>query len=191
MLAQGSRFALDPLIAEAKRRALRRRLFITGWLAVVALGGVAIATQIPGAPGSSAGTGTVSDGVLRMALPPGWSASVAPGFYLTHPQAWVLVGDFHLAHGAARLEGGPTVPDGHVLVTIGDFYSYGAARDWQAVTQLRVPRSVVASGRWWSARYAGRALSIQVKFESRPTRALITEVQSFLRGIHRIGLPTT
>lgn len=188
-LALRSRLALDLLIAEAGRRATRRRLLTASVLALLIGGGVLAATppQGPPATGSSASAGTVSDGVLRAALPFGWSASVGPGFYRTHPQAWVLVGDFPLQRGAARHEGAPSVPAGRVLVTIGDFFPEGPSRSWRIVTSPRMPRPLIVSGRWWSVRYAGRALSIKATFGSGPTQTLVHQVQRLLSGVHRVG----
>lgn len=97
----------------------------------------------------------------------------------------MLLGDYRLPRGAAQHEGTPSVPAGRVLVTIGDFFLEGPSRRW--ATSLRMPRALIESGRWWSVRYDGRALSIQVAFGSGPTQTLIGEVQRLLRDIHRVG----
>lgn len=183
-----ARFALDPLIAEAKRRARRRRgLIAAAMLTVLTGAGLLVATAGPGRPAaaSSPVTGTFSDGALRAALPPGWTVSIGQGFDRTHPLAWVLVGDFRLPRDAAQHEGTPSVPRGRVLVTVGDFFPDGLSRDWPAVVSLHMPRALVVSGHWWSVRYAGRALSIKVRFGSAPTPALLHQVQRLMRGLRR------
>ena len=187
-LAVRLRFALNPLIAEAKRRARRRRLLTAAVLALLVGGGVLAAMPTPHPPvaSASASAGTVSDGVLRAALPPGWSASFGPGFYRTHPEAWVLLGDFRLPPGAARHEGAPSVPSGRALVTIGDFFPQGPSSHWRTVTSLRMPRAFIVTSRWWSVRYAGRALSIKVTFGSSATETLVHQVQRLLRGVQRV-----
>ena len=188
-LALRSRFALEPLIGEARRRARRRRLLTATVLALLIGGALLAARPLHGPPatGSSASAATVSDGLLRATLPLGWSASVGHGFYRTHPEAWVLLGDFRLPHGAARQEGAPSVPAGSALVTIGDFFPEGASRHWGMVTSLRMPRALIVSGRWWSVRYAGRAVSIKVTFGSGATQSLVDHVQRLLRRVHRIS----
>jgi hypothetical protein len=188
--AAGSRFALNPLIGEAKRRARRRRgLLATALLALLLGVGLAALTSTsrPKAAGSFTGVGTVSDGALEATLPPGWTTSIGQGFYRTHPQAWMLIGDFHLSHRAAQHEGGPKAPTGRVLLTVGDFFAEGPSRSWQAVPSLSMPQALIKSGRWWSVRYAGRALSIKVSFGSAPTPALIHQVQRLLRGFRPIA----
>lgn len=97
----------------------------------------------------------------------------------------MLVGDFRLPRGAARHEGIPSVPAGRVLVSIGDFFAAGL--HWRTVTSLRMPRALIVSGRWWSVRYAGRALKLQVTFGSAPTPALVRRVQRLILGLRRVG----
>jgi hypothetical protein len=188
MAATCSRLALHPLFAEANRRARRRRGLVAATVLALLIGGgltPAIRGSIPPSIGSSASAETVSDSVLRGALLPGWSASVGPGFYRTHPQAWILVGAFRLPRDAAQHEGSPQVPAGSVLVTVGDFYVEGLSRHWPAVRILRMPRALMVSARWWSVRYEGRALLIRATFGSAPTLALENNVQRILRGLHR------
>ncbi|HEX4035235.1 MAG TPA: hypothetical protein VHX66_12405 [Solirubrobacteraceae bacterium] len=185
-LALRSRFDLASLIAEAKRRARRRRLVTATVGAALVTGGLLVAMPTPLPLGSSAGGVPVSDGLLRAALPPGWSASVGPGFYLTHREAWVLVGDFRIPPGAAQNEGSPSVPSGRVVVTIGDFFPQGRSREWRTATSLQIPRAFIVSSRRWSVLYAGRAVSIKVIFGSGPTAALVRVVQRLLRGVRRV-----
>jgi hypothetical protein len=185
------RVALDPLIAEAKERARRRRIRTAGVLALLVVGGLMAAMPRPQSPvASAASAGTVSDGVLRATLPPGWSASVGPGFYQApggslHPEAWVLLGDFRFPSGAARHEAGVSVPNGRVLVQIGDFFPEGPSTRWQTVSSLAMPRALLLASRRWSVRYAGRALSIKVIFGSRPADVLVHQVERLLAGVHR------
>jgi hypothetical protein len=49
-----------------------------------------------------------------------------------------------------------------------------------------MPRAFIVTSRWWSVRYAGRALSIQVTFGSGPTETLVHQVQRLLRGVQRV-----
>jgi hypothetical protein len=79
------------------------------------------------------------------------------------------------------------VPAGRVLAAIGDFYPIGPTRRWRTVTSLRMPSALIVASRWWSVRYAGRALSIQVTFGSGPTQSLVHQVQRLLSHIRRIG----
>lgn len=179
-------FPFDPLIGEARTRARRRRLLVGTVLVVLGAGAALAATFDPLANGSPR-AGAVSDGALRTALPAGWSASVGPGFDRTHPVAWMSVGDFPLPQGAARIEGGPRVPAGRVLLAIGEFFPDGPSRHWPMVSSLRMPRALIVTRRWWSVRYAGRAVSIQVTFGSGQTPTLVDQVQRLLVGIHRVG----
>jgi hypothetical protein len=98
----------------------------------------------------------------------------------------MLLGNFRLAPGAARHEGVPRVSSGRVFVTIGDFFPQGLSRHWQTVTSLRIPRAFIVTSRWWSVRYAGRALSIKVAFGSGATETLVDQVQGLLRGVQRV-----
>ncbi len=78
------------------------------------------------------------------------------------------------------------MPRGGVLVTIGDFFPQGPSRHWRTVTSLRMPRAFIVTSRWWSVRYAGRALSIKVTFSSGATQTLVHQVQRLLRGVQRV-----
>jgi hypothetical protein len=143
----------------------------------VTLRALVVAFALVLAPGASA----VSDGTLRIPLPPGWAASVAHGMQGTRPVAWILAGDFAVPAGAAGSEGAPRVPSEHVLVVIGDFFPAGPSLRWRAVTALSPPR-----GRAWErVRFAGRALVVQVRFGSRPTAASVHSVERLLAGVTR------
>jgi hypothetical protein len=98
----------------------------------------------------------------------------------------VLVGDFRLSPGVARHEAGPSVPRGRVLVTIDDLFPQGPSRYWRTVTSLGMPRALIVTGRWWSVRYARRALSIKVTIGSAATDTLVHQVQRLLRGLQRV-----
>ncbi len=78
------------------------------------------------------------------------------------------------------------MPSSRVLVTIGDFFPQGPSSRWQTVTGLRIPRALIVTSRWWSVRYAGRALSIKVTFGSGATETLVHQVQRLLRGVQRV-----
>ena len=78
------------------------------------------------------------------------------------------------------------MPSGKVLVTIGDFFPQGPSSHWRTVTSLSMPRAFVITSRWWSVRYAGRALSIKVTFGSGATDTLVHQVQRLLRGVQRV-----
>jgi hypothetical protein len=135
---------------------------------------------------AAAGTGrVVTDRILRVPLPAGWSGSVGPGRQGTHPVAWILAASFALPAGAAGHEGVPPVPRSKVLLAIGDFYPTARSARWPLVKSLRMPGRLIRSGRWWQVRYAGRALAIQATFGSRPSRQLVSEVERVLASVHR------
>jgi len=98
----------------------------------------------------------------------------------------VLLGDFRLPPGAAHHGGVPNVPSGRALVTIGDFFPQGPSSHWRTVSSLRMPRAFILTSRWWSVRYAGRAVSVKVTFGSAPTEMLVRRVQRVLRGAQRV-----
>jgi hypothetical protein len=140
--------------------------------ALVAAFGLALASE----PGRA-----VSDGALRVPLPPGWAGSVARGMQGSHPVAWILAGDFALPARAAASEGTPRVPAGRVLVVIGDFFPAGSSRRWRKVAALSPPR-----GRSWRrVRFADRALVVTVRFGSRPTAKAVRSAERVLAGVTR------
>lgn len=77
------------------------------------------------------------------------------------------------------------MPRGKVVLAIGDFFPAASSSHWRVVTTLRVPQSVVRSGRWWRVRYAGRAIAISATFGSRPPNALVVQVEDVLGAIRR------
>jgi hypothetical protein len=134
----------------------------------------------------SSGERVVSDGVLRVSVPRGWSTSVAPGWQGAHRVAWILAGDLKLGPDAAAREGGPPVSAQRVLVAIGDFVAAGPAIRWPAVGRLVPPRAVLRGRQeWWRVRFAGRALAISLRFGSRPTPALAAQAEMVLASVTR------
>jgi hypothetical protein len=119
----------------------------------------------------------VSDGALRVPLPRGWSGSVGPGFQGKHPVAWIVLGNFALASDAARREGGPRVPTGKALVTIGDFVVSETSRRWPVVRTLEAPRSG-----WLRVRFAGRAVVVSVRYGLESDRPAVARI---LAGVTR------
>lgn len=130
---------------------------------------------------------TVSDGVLRVPLPPGWFGSVGRGMQGTNRVAWIIVANFRLAADAARDERTPRVPRGKVVLAIGDFFPAGAPAHWPVVSSLRLPRALlIRSGHWWwHVRYAGRSVAFGVTFGARPNGAIVTRVEQLLAAITR------
>jgi hypothetical protein len=104
----------------------------------------------------------------------------------SHPVAWGLAGNFPLVADAASQEGTPRVPAHRVLIVIGDFFPSGASLRWPRVTALRVPRSLMKrNGAWWRVRFAGRAVSVGVRFGSAPTVTTMARVEQVLAGVER------
>lgn len=135
---------------------------------------------------ASAGSGrTVSDGILRVPLPAGWSGSIGRGWQGTHRVAWILAGDFRLPAGAARQESGPAVPRSKVLLTIGDFFPVGASTHWPVVKKRRMPRRLIRAGHWWRIRYDRRAVAIRVTFGSHASQRLVSQVEQVLTSTQR------
>jgi hypothetical protein len=131
---------------------------------------------------------TVSDGVLRVRLPPGWFGAVGPGMEAGHRVAWMLVGNFAFARDyPATHEGIPRVPARKVIVAIGDFVVRGGASHWPATRRVRLPANT--KGRTaisWHVRFAGRALRLRVNFGSPPTAARVALVDRILAGLRHV-----
>src|SRR6266699_2972183 len=83
---------------------------------------------------------SVSDGVLRLSVPRGWSDSIGPGMQSGHHVAWILVGDFSFPRDAAKQEGAPAVPRGKLLLSVGDFVPEGRSVNWRSANRLQLPR---------------------------------------------------
>jgi hypothetical protein len=119
-------------------------------------------------PESAAAAGprrTISDGLLSVRNPVDWSGVIGPGVVTGTPAAYILVADFRLRDDAAMHEGGPTVPAGKVVVSIGDFPIVGRYRNWPRVAHLKFSsdRSKVD---YQEVRFRGRAVSIGIRFGS-------------------------
>lgn len=136
------------------------------------------------APLSSARTRVVTDGSLTVAVPDGWSSSVAPGTSGGRGAAWMLIGSFALDANAALQEGGPAVPRGRVLVAIGDVPV--AAQRWPQVDRVQMPGGSIHRVVVWHVRYRDRALTIELRFgSSKPTARLIHLAARELASIRR------
>jgi hypothetical protein len=105
---------------------------------------------------AAAGTSQVSDGSIRVGLPDGWHASMAPGIQAGRRAAWILLADFPLADDAAALEGGPSVPNHKVLVSLGDFVPAGIAANWTRVGRVCFPPTCPATSHGIFASGVGR-----------------------------------
>ncbi len=101
---------------------MTRRLAVLGLICM--LGAV-----IAGAAQSFASRGDCGPG-LRLSRPPGWSNSVGLGVVNSRKAAWLLLGDFWFPPDAAGHEGGPSVPAGKILISIGDFPVVAAFAHW-------------------------------------------------------------
>jgi hypothetical protein len=80
--------------------------------------------------------GQLTDGTLRGSVPQA-SQSVSLGTETVarrdYTVSWLLVGSFRFPHNAASREGGPSVPAGQVLVTIGDVVPISQTGHWTSV----------------------------------------------------------
>lgn len=147
---------------------------------------VALALLLSGTAAAGGGR-VVTDRILRVPLPSGWTGPDGPGCQGTHPVAWLLAGDFHLPAGAATHEGHAPVPRSKALLVIGDFYPAGRSDHWPIVRKLRMPARLIRTGRWWQVRYVRRALAIQVVFGSHPTRHLVSQIENVLESTRPAG----
>jgi hypothetical protein len=125
-----------------------------------------------------------SDGILRFRLPCGWTFSFGPGIERGENAAWVLLGNFPFPDDyAATHEGAPDVPKNALLVGIGDMSlrAHPEALDWPSVQRLRLPTPRIEGRSFlWRVRFAGRALTITVRFGSEPTTEAVRLVNAVL-----------
>jgi hypothetical protein len=130
---------------------------------------------------------TVSDGVLRIAVPGDWSDSIGPGVQSRHSVAWILVGNFSFLPEAAKNEGTPAVPRGKVLISVGDFVPEGSSLRWPRVNRLHLPRPQPGLGRLpsWHVRFADRALWLNVIFGSTPNAQMKALAERVLDSTRR------
>jgi hypothetical protein len=146
---------------------------------------VPLATFTFAAANASACPG-VSDGVLCLPLPRGWSSFVERGVTSRRPAAYLLAGNFRF-----RLRGHPealpSIPPRRVLISIGDFPLAAASAGWRHVSRLALPlaqggRRAVA----WHVRFAGRAVSVWVRFGTTPTVQIRSLVNARLAAVRRV-----
>src|SRR5438105_15599915 len=78
---------------------------------------------------------------LCLSTPTGWFNSVGLGVANRRPAAWLLLGNFRFPPDAAGHEGGPAVPAGKILISIGDFPVLAAFAHWPRVRRLRRPQA--------------------------------------------------
>ncbi len=138
-----------------------------------------------------AATRAVSDGILRVPLPRGWFGSVGPGTqgFAGHPHrvSWMLAGNFSFARDAAAHEGRPSVPPGKVLLSLGDFVLTGRTLHWRQTKRLHLPpRSIARGAISWHVRFAGRAVSLTVRFGSKPNARTAALVNAVLGSVSRV-----
>jgi hypothetical protein len=125
----------------------------------------------------------LTDNVLCMPLPPGWSHSVGFGHAPGGPAAWMHAGNFHFSRFSARNEGIPRVPGHRVLIVIGDFPRIYNRWHWRRVNRLRLPRDKLA----WRVLFHGRSLFLSVHFGSKPDARMRALVNARLRAVRRLS----
>jgi len=157
---------------------MTRRLAVLGLICM-------LAAVIAGAAQSFASRGDCGPG-LCLSTPPGWSNSVGLGVVNSRKAAWLLLGDFWFPPDAAGHEGGPSVPAGKILISIGDFPVVAAFAHWRHVRRLRLPqRSTTKRAVSWHVRFAGRAVFLSVNFGSTPSPRARRLASARLLAIHR------
>jgi hypothetical protein len=132
---------------------------------------------------------SVTDGVLRVPVPPGGTGSINRGFQLDRPVAWILVGNFRFPAnwGAEHREGTPTIPRDGILVAVGDFILDAYSSDWPSVRRLHLPPSSTAARVVsWNVRFGGRALRLSVRFGSTPREPSRAHVNALLARVHHV-----
>jgi hypothetical protein len=124
--------------------------------------------------------------VLCVPLARGWFSSVGWGVAAGRPAAWLLAGNFPFPADAAAHEGAPPVPPGKVLISIGDFPVLSAFHRWPRVARLRLPRPMTAKQVVsWHVRFSGRAVSLSIRFGSRPDAQTRGLANARLSAIYR------
>jgi hypothetical protein len=127
----------------------------------------------------------VTDGILCMRLPSGWSSVVSPGHVGGHPAAYLLAGNFRF-HRRPNQEARPDVPPHKVLIDIADFPLIGRWAHWRRVERLRLPKTVKRTVSW-HVRFAGRALFLSVSFGSKPDARRLALVNARLASVRRVA----
>jgi hypothetical protein len=160
------------------------------WLAVSVLATLGVLTAHAAPAGQT--SREISDGVLRVPLPPGWFGSVGPGTQIAsgraHGVAWILAGNFRFASDCvATHEGTPTLPSGKVLISIGDFVLVRQSLHWPQVSRLHLAqRPIRGRAVSWHVRFAGRAVSLTLQFGSKPNARALQMVNAVLGSVARI-----
>jgi hypothetical protein len=149
--------------------------------------GLAFAATAASTPGSKQAPSChgVTDNVLCMPLPRGWSHSVGFGVAGGRPAAWMFAGNYFFPRFSGEHEAGPSAPPARkALITIGDFPLgiWGRQWHWRRVDRLRLPDT---EGRKiaWRVRFAGRALFLSVHFGSKPDADMRRLVNARLRSV--------
>jgi hypothetical protein len=167
----------------------RRTIEVVPNRVAVVLVAVGFGTALAGSarPAESRSTLTGNCGpVLCFSAARGWFGSVGPGVVAGRSAAWLLAGNFRIPADAAEQEGTPSVPPGKLLISFSDFPLVGRSARWPRAKRLGLPRRpVVRRVVAWHVRFAGRALSLSVRFGSTPDAALRSLANARLSAIHR------
>jgi hypothetical protein len=159
-------------------------------LIVLAMAALGVDAAANAAQPSVAACRGVDGAKLCIGLPPGWYGSVAFGYVGRQSAAWMLAGNFRIPGDAAQQQALPSVPEGRVLISVGDFpvdeRSAPGATRWTRVSRLRLGPAVREKNVVRNVRFAGRAVRLTVRFGSAPTprtRALVNERLLALRRV--------
>jgi hypothetical protein len=150
---------------------------------LIGVGAVVLASSQASAAPSPRKCQGLTDNILCMPLPRGWSESVGFGHTPAGPAAWMHAGNFHFDRFSARNEGFPRVPAHRVLITIGDFPPIFTNWRWRHSDRLRLPRHKLA----WRVIFHGRALFVSVHFGSKPNARTRALVNRRLASVRRVG----
>jgi hypothetical protein len=154
-------------------------------LVVVLSVSCALGAALTGSAGSFASRGNCGP-ALCFSVERGWYGSVGPGVVNARPAAWVLEGNFWFPADSAGHEGNPSVPQGRVLIALGDFPVVRRYNRWRRVGRLRLPQHATAKRVVsWHVRFAGRALFLTVRFGSAPTRNMRRLANAKLMAVYR------
>jgi len=135
----------------------------------------------------AAGCRGATDGTLCMPLPTGWSRVVSPGHVGGESAAYLLAGNFRF-HQRPNQKGWPKVPPHKVAIDIADFPLLGQWAHWRRVDTLRLPHPTrTKRSIRWHVRFAGRAVTVEVRFGSRPDARAQTLVDARLSAVRALG----
>jgi hypothetical protein len=127
----------------------------------------------------------VDGATLCIRLPRGWHGSVSFGYMGRHSAAWLLAGNFRFPRDSA-MKGLPNVPEGRVVISLGDFPIEDHSARWPRVTRLTIPRNSGKTTAERAVRFAGRAVRLTVRFGSTPTASTRVLVNERLAQVHRV-----